>query len=91
MYTMEPRPTRLEVRDRLGSLISEIAGVPSDRMSEGATIDDELQMNSVAFVELQVAIEEEYSIQIDPIAVVELNRFGSIVDYIHRLATGGSP
>jgi len=60
-------------------------------MSEGATIDDELQMNSVAFVELQVAIEEEYSIQIDPIAVVELNRFGSIVDYIHRLATGGSP
>ena len=42
-------------------------------------------MESVAFVEIQVALEEEYDIQVDPIEVVERNEFGRIVDYIHAL------
>jgi len=77
-------PTVAEVRERLACLINEIAGVPKIRITDSATVDDDLQMQSVAFVELQVAIEEEYQIQIDPIEVVELNQFGAIVDYVHR-------
>ena len=68
-------------------LIHEIVGIPVDVITDTATVDEELQMNSVAFVELQVAIEEEYDIQIDPIEVVELNQFGAIVDYVYRCAT----
>ena len=43
-------------------------------------------MESVAFVELQVAIEDEYAIEIDPIRIVELNEFGAIGDYVYSLA-----
>ncbi len=83
--TLEKRttPTREQVRDRLACLMNEIANVPTDKITDTATVDEELQMQSVAFVELQVAIEDEYEIQIDPIQVVELNEFGAIVDYIY--------
>ena len=66
-------------------LIHEIAGVPVERITDQATVDDELQMQSVAFVELQVAIEDTYEIQIDPIQVVELNEFGAIANTSSRL------
>ena len=75
-------PTREDVKDRLVSLLVEIGGVPVERIHDSATVDHELQMSSLAFVELQVALEEAYDIQIDPIQVVELNEFGAIVDYI---------
>jgi len=81
---MRATPSREEVRERLASLINEIANIPTERIGDEATVDGELQMNSVAFVELQVAIEEDYDIQIDPVRVVELNQFGAIVDYVHQ-------
>ncbi len=82
-------PTRQEVRERLKALLSEIAKIPTEHITESATVDEELQMQSVAFVELQVAIEDEYQIQVDPIRIVELNEFGAIVDYVHQCALGG--
>lgn len=79
-------PTRDEVRTRLTALVHEIVGVPPEQITDTATIDEQLQMQSVAFVELQVAIEETYNIQLDPIRVVELNAFGAIVDYVRECA-----
>ena len=81
---MQAPPSRRDVRERLASLIKEIANIPTEHIDDDATVDGELQMNSVAFVELQVAIEEDYDIQIDPVRVVELNQFGAIVDYVHN-------
>ncbi len=83
MQTQDGTPTRAEVRQRLIELIHEISGIPVQRITDQATVDDELRMQSVAFVELQVAIEDAYDIQIDPIQVVELNEFGAIADYVY--------
>lgn len=83
MQNISSRLTRLDLRDQLAALINEIAKIESEKITENATVDEDLQMNSVAFVELQVAIEEEYHIEIDPIQLVEINRFGDIIDYIH--------
>lgn len=79
-------PTREAVRERLRVLVHEITGVALDVVTDGATIDQELRMESVAFVELQVSLEEEFGIEIDAVEVVELNEFGPIVDYVHDLA-----
>ena len=81
---------RSDVRDQLMGLISEIAGIERDSITDTATVDEDLQINSVAFVELQVAIEDQYDIQIDPIRIVELNELGAIIDYIHECATAGA-
>ncbi len=80
--------TREEVRRHLVRLASEVTNIPVDQITDSATIDRELKMESVAFVELQVAIEDEYQIEIDPIHVLRLNALGAIVDYVYgRLST----
>ena len=73
--------TRDQVRDRVVELVSEVVGIPKDRIGDEATLDNELQMTSVALIEVQVAIEEMFDVQLDPMQVVELNQFGAIVDY----------
>lgn len=84
MSTQRTRPSRLDVRARLAALITEIAKIPSESIVDSATIDGELRMESVDFVELQVALEDEYQIELDPIRVVELNEFAAIADYVHE-------
>jgi len=79
-------PTRDDVSTCLRGLLHEIGGIPVERITDAATVDDELQLSSIAFAELQVALEDAYDVQIDPIQVVELSHFGAIVDYVHRLA-----
>jgi acyl carrier protein len=76
--------SRDEVKERLVSLLKEIAGIPRDRLTDDSTIDKDIQMESVAFAEFQVALEDDYNIEVDPIHVVELNRFGDIIDYVHE-------
>jgi len=90
MQQVRPEPTRQEVKQRLIGLLNEIAKIPQDRIADTATVDEDLKMESVAFVELQVAIEDEYNIQLDPIRVVELNQFGAIVDYVHETAVSST-
>jgi len=81
-----PAPSREAVREHLAGLVHEIARVPLDVITEDSTIDQDIRMESVAFVELQVTLEDEYGIELDAVQVVELNRFGAIVDYVHDLA-----
>jgi acyl carrier protein len=76
---------RREIRSRLIRLISEITHIPTAQITEGATLDQELGMESAIFVEVQVAVEDEYDIEIDPLEVLELNEFGAIVDYVYAL------
>jgi acyl carrier protein len=62
--------------------LEDIAKIPPERVAPEATIEDDLKMESIAFLELQVTIEDEFHIELDPIEIVERNRFDSIVDYI---------
>ena len=84
------QPTKGQVEAFLRQLVSEVAKVPPDVVVATATIDDALRMESVGFVEMQVAIEDEFGIEIDPVRVVELNEFGAIVNYVFCLATADS-
>lgn len=84
---MNDPTTATEVRETLRRFISEIGKIPPEQIGDNATIDRDLQFQSLTFVELQVAIEEFYNIEIDPIAVVELNAFGAIADYVYAQIT----
>ena len=86
----EDARTREHVRDRVFALLTEVANVPADRIGERSTVDEDLILTSVAFVELQVAIEDTYDIQLDPIQIVELNELGAIIDYIYECVAGAA-
>ena len=67
-------------------LLLDIGKIPRERITERATLDGDLRMESVAFIEIQVATEDRFDIEIDLIEVVGLNEFGAIIDYVHALA-----
>ena len=80
------RRTKAEIRRLLIDLLNEVAEIPRESIGDASTIDGDLLMESVAFVELQVAIEDELNIVTDPIRIVELNEFGAIVNYLVELS-----
>jgi acyl carrier protein len=82
-------PSRSEVDAEIAQLMSEIGRIPVARIHSRATIEDELQMPSVAFVELQVALEDRYDIELDPVRIVELSRFDAISEYIYETVLSG--
>lgn len=69
------------IRDTL----AEIGGFTLDELSESASLDGELVLESISLIELQVAIEERYDLQLDPVTLVEMNFLGRIADYVHIL------
>ena len=79
--------SRAEVRDLISRLVIEIGKIPPESISDQATIDDALKMESVVLVEIQVAIEDQLNIELDLLEVVELNEFGAIVDYVYEQAS----
>jgi|SRR5215468_7179390 len=78
--------TKEYVRDFLVTLVQEIGKIPVEKILDGASLDGDLQMESVAFIEIQTALEEEFDIEIDLLQIVELNHLAEIVDYLHELA-----
>lgn len=76
------------VRYRVSQLLHEIAGIPLEQITDDASFDTTLAIESVQLVELQVALEEEFQTELDPLYMIELNRFGDIVEYIYRRARG---
>ena len=83
---MESAPARQPevVWNLIATTLAEL-GVPPEQIVREATIADDLGLESVAFVELQVTLEDELGIEIDPIRVVELNQLSAIVDYLCEL------
>jgi acyl carrier protein len=76
--------TLSEVKQKITLLVGEIAKIPAERVTDNATIDEDLAMESVVFVELLVALEDFYQIEIDPLSVIELNQFQQVAEYVHR-------
>lgn len=65
--------------------LQDVAKIPPEVIGDGACLDAELTMESVALIEVQVAIEDAYDIEVDAIHVLELNEFAAIVSYICEL------
>lgn len=79
------------VRDLALKYLVEIGGIPLTRITDHARFDQELEMKSIAFVELQVALEDQLDIEIDPLRVLELNRLDKVIDYLHSLVLSRNP
>jgi acyl carrier protein len=89
MGTGELKPTRKDILLRIAELFSEVTGLPSDGIGESSTFESDLKLESVKFVELHVAIEEEFDIELDPVELVELNDLGTISTYLYSIIQEG--
>lgn len=74
-------------KSRLRRLIEENAGVPAAVIQDDSTIDGDLAMDSMSFVSLQVAVEEEFGILCAPAEIEAANHFETIAELIHERAS----
>lgn len=71
-----------EVKATLRRLIGEIGELDPDSISDSSTLDEDIPLPSIQFVELHVAVEDIFNIQLDPAEVIEQNTFGAIAALI---------
>ncbi|GIW42597.1 MAG: hypothetical protein KatS3mg076_3174 [Candidatus Binatia bacterium] len=83
-------PSLEDVKATLRRLIEENAGIPASSIRDDSTIDGDLAMDSLSFVSLQVAVEEEYDISCDPEEIERRNRFDAIAQLVHELVLARS-
>ncbi len=68
--------------DKIKSIIMEQLGVEGDRIKEEASFIDDLGADSLDIVELVMAMEEEYDIEIPDEDAEKLKTVGDVATYV---------
>jgi acyl carrier protein len=70
------------VKATLRQLIAEVAHVKPEDIHDYSTLEDDIPLPSVVFIELQAAVEDMFDIELDPVEVVERNTFSAIAELV---------
>jgi acyl carrier protein len=73
-----------EIRSGLAEIVNEIAGIPVDDIQLEKSFTDDLDVDSLSMVEVVVAAEERFGVQIPDDEVKQLKTVGDAVAYIER-------
>ncbi|MGU9963737.1 MAG: acyl carrier protein [Candidatus Halichondribacter symbioticus] len=75
-----------DITDRVKKIVVEHLSVPEDKVVEGASFIDDLGADSLDTVELVMAFEEEFGIEIPDDEAETIQTFGDAVDFISKAA-----
>jgi acyl carrier protein len=75
-----------EIAERVKKIVVENLGVEADNVSEAASFIDDLGADSLDTVELVMAFEEEFGIEIPDDAAENIQSFGDAVKFISDAA-----
>jgi acyl carrier protein len=73
-----------DIRSGLAEIVNEIAGIPVDDIQLEKSFTDDLDVDSLSMVEVVVAAEERFGVQIPDDDVKQLKTVGDAVAYIER-------
>ncbi len=76
--------TMSDISDRLKKIVVEHLSVEADKVVEGASFIDDLGADSLDTVELVMAFEEEFGIEIPDDAAETIQSFGDAVSYVTK-------
>ncbi|MEZ5814647.1 MAG: acyl carrier protein [Alphaproteobacteria bacterium] len=75
-----------DIADRVKKIVVEHLGVDADKVVEGASFIDDLGADSLDTVELVMAFEEEFSVEIPDDAAEKIQTVGDAVNFIKENA-----
>lgn len=75
-----------DIADRVKKIVVEHLGVDEEKVIEGASFIDDLGADSLDTVELVMAFEEEFSVEIPDDAAEKIQSFGDAVKFIKENA-----
>lgn len=79
-----------EIEQKVKSIIVEQLGVDEDEVTLDASFTDDLGADSLDIVELVMALEEEFSIEIPDEEAENISRVREAVDYIQKHSSSGN-
>ncbi len=77
----------MAVEDKIKSIIAEQLGVKAEEVTPGASFVDDLGADSLDTVELIMALEEEFNIEIPDDDAEKMKTVGDAIKYIEEKAT----
>ena len=78
--------TEQEILEGLGEIIDEVAGVPADQVTPEKTFVDDLDLDSLAMVEIPVAAQDKFGVEIPVDQLKDLKTVQDVIDYVRRSA-----
>jgi acyl carrier protein len=76
--------TQEEILAGLSEIIDEIAGVPADEVTPDKTFVDDLDIDSLSMVEIAVAAQDKFGVEIPDDQLKDLKTVQDVIDYVGR-------
>jgi acyl carrier protein len=76
--------TQEEILAGLSEIIDEIAGVPADEVTPEKTFVDDLDIDSLSMVEIAVAAQDKFGVEIPDDKLKDLKTVQDVIDYVGR-------
>jgi acyl carrier protein len=78
-----------EILAGIGEIVEEIAGVPADEVTPSKSFVDDLDIDSLSMVEIAVAAQDKFGVEIPDDQLKDLATVQDVVNYVSK-NTGGS-
>ena len=76
--------TQEEILAGLSEIIDEIAGVPADEVTPEKTFIDDLDIDSLSMVEIAVAAQDKFGVEIPDDQLKDLKTVQDVIDHVGR-------
>jgi acyl carrier protein len=78
--------TDQEILTGLAEIVDEVAGVPADQVTPEKTFVDDLDIDSLSMVEIAVAAQDKFGVEIPDDQLKDLKTVQDVIDYVRRTA-----
>ena len=82
--------TEQEILAGLGEIVEEIAGVPADEVTPNKSFVDDLDIDSLSMVEIAVAAQDKFGVEIPDDQLKDLTTVEDVVNYVSKNAGGSA-
>ena len=72
----------------LGEIVEEIAGVPAGEVTPSKSFVDDLDIDSLSMVEIAVAAQDRFGVEIPDEQLKDLSTVQDVVNYVSKNAEG---
>ena len=76
--------TDQEIQTGLAEIVDEVAGVPADQVTPEKTFVDDLDIDSLSMVEIAVAAQDKFGVEIPDDQLKDLKTVQDVIDYVRR-------
>ena len=75
-----------EIQEGLAEIVDEVAGVPADQVTPDKTFVDDLDIDSLSMVEIAVAAQDKFGVEIPDDQLKDLTTVQDVVNFVSKNA-----